>query len=39
VVGMLAIKAGALDEEYLRRWAKQLHVEDLLAKAFQNAQA
>jgi hypothetical protein len=31
--GMLKAHAGKLDEDYLRRWAKELKVEDLLDRA------
>ena len=32
ILGVLKTKAGQLDLEYMRRWAKPLKVEDLLEK-------
>lgn len=33
VLGMLQVQQGRLDSEYLRRWAKELGVQDLLERA------
>ncbi len=33
VIGILRVQLGALDHEYLRRWAQQLGVADLLDRA------
>jgi len=33
VMGILKVQAGSLDLAYLKRWARNLHVEDLLEKA------
>jgi hypothetical protein len=33
VIGIFKVQADALDIAYLRQWARQLHVEDLLDKA------
>ena len=37
VVGILKVQAGSLDIAYLNQWARELHVEDLLEKALQEA--
>ncbi|MGO9275675.1 MAG: hypothetical protein ACLQOO_36460 [Terriglobia bacterium] len=37
VVGIFKVQAGSLDLAYLHRWARELGVEDLLEKAFQEA--
>jgi hypothetical protein len=37
VLGVLKVQAGTLDLEYLRAMAKELHVEDLLERALQQA--
>jgi hypothetical protein len=37
VLGILKIQAGVLDLAYLRKWAEELAVGDLLAKAFSDA--
>jgi hypothetical protein len=34
VLGILKVQAGNLDLAYLNHWARELHVEDLLEKAF-----
>jgi hypothetical protein len=33
ILGVLKVQAGRMDEAYLDRWAAELHVSDLLAKA------
>jgi hypothetical protein len=33
VLGILEVQAGSLDLDYLRKWAKQLRVGDLLERA------
>ncbi len=33
VLGVLKVQAGALDLEYLRSWARELGVDDLLERA------
>lgn len=38
VLGMLQVQAGRLDLEYLRRWAKELGVHDLLEQATKDIQ-
>lgn len=35
ILGVLKTRAGELDLEYLRRWAKELKVDDLLERAMQ----
>lgn len=37
IIGVLKIQAGQLDLNYLRKWAAELRVSDLLASAFQEA--
>jgi hypothetical protein len=37
VLGVLKVQENSLDNKYLRHWASQLKVEDLLIKAFQDA--
>ena len=37
VLGVLKVQAGALDGDYLCRMARELHVEDLLGRAFEDA--
>jgi hypothetical protein len=37
VVGIPKVQADSLDLAYLRQWAGELHVEDLLEKAFKDA--
>jgi hypothetical protein len=37
VLGVLKVQAGRLDEDYLDRWAAELHVGDLLARARQES--
>ena len=37
VLGILAIQSGDLDLEYLRRWANELKVSDLLERALATA--
>lgn len=39
VLGVLAVGAGTLDTEYLRRWAGHLSVEDLLERALAEDEA
>lgn len=39
VVGVLQVQAGALDLEYMRNWADQLGVSDLLERALVEAEA
>ena len=39
IVGVLAIQRGQLDREYLERWAEELGVADLLARALSDAAA
>jgi hypothetical protein len=34
VIGVLKIQSDALDRSYLDKWATELHVADLLAKAW-----
>ena len=38
-VGVLAVQKGALDDEYLAKWAKELGVEELLERARKEADA
>jgi hypothetical protein len=33
VLGVLKVQAGGLDLEYMRRWARELGVDDLLERA------
>jgi hypothetical protein len=33
VLGILEVQAGSLDLDYLRKWAKELRVSDLLERA------
>lgn len=37
IIGVLKTRAGELDLEYLRRWAAELHVSDLLERALGQA--
>ena len=37
VLGVLKVQAGALDLDYLRKWADELHLKDLLDRAFDAA--
>jgi hypothetical protein len=37
VLGVLKVQQAALDIGYLRRWARELHVQDLLERAFVDA--
>jgi hypothetical protein len=37
VVGILKVQAGSLDLAYLKQWARELHVEDLLEKVLKEA--
>ncbi len=37
ILGVLKVQAGALDYDYLARWAVELGVSDLLEKAFDDA--
>lgn len=37
-VGVLKVQAGAMDRDYLRRWARHLAVEDLLDRALAEAE-
>ncbi|HZT80221.1 MAG TPA: hypothetical protein VFA26_08365, partial [Gemmataceae bacterium] len=37
VLSVLKVQAGRLDDAYLDRWAAELHVADLLAKARQES--
>lgn len=37
VVGVIKVRAGELDLDYLRKWAGELHVSDLLEHALQEA--
>jgi hypothetical protein len=37
VLGVLKVRAGELDLEYLRRWADELQVTDLLERALQES--
>lgn len=39
VLGILAVMRGRLDDQYLRTWAKQLGVSDLLHKAFDEVES
>jgi hypothetical protein len=39
VVGVLAVQSGALDMQYLREWARELGVDDLLERALRDAGA
>ena len=39
VLGVLRVQAGALDRAYLDRWARELAVDDLLARAWSEAAA
>ena len=36
-LGILKVQADRLDLAYLNQWARELHVEDLLEKAFNEA--
>jgi hypothetical protein len=36
IIGILKIRAGGLDLAYLRKWARELQVEDLLDKAYRS---
>jgi hypothetical protein len=38
VIGMLKVRAGDLDQEYLRKWAIELGVSDLLEKALKESE-
>ena len=38
VIGVLQIQRDALDREYLQHWARDLGVDDLLARAFREAE-
>jgi hypothetical protein len=38
ILGVLKIQAGALDLNYLRQWAGELHVDDLLERALRKAE-
>jgi hypothetical protein len=38
ILGVLKVQAGSLDSEYLRTWAVDLGIHDLLEKAFLDAQ-
>ncbi len=37
VLGVLKVRGDELDLDYLRKWATELHVDDLLARALQEA--
>jgi len=37
VLGVLQMRRGSLDEEYLRKWARELGVEDMLTRLLQEA--
>jgi hypothetical protein len=37
IIGVLKTRAGELDLEYLRKWAAELHVSDLLERALEQA--
>ena len=37
VIGILKVRAGILDLEYLRKWASELDVIDLLEKALSDS--
>lgn len=37
IIGVLKTRAGELDLEYLRKWAAELHVSDLLERALQDS--
>jgi hypothetical protein len=37
VLGVLKMKSGKLDQAYLRRWARELKVNDLLDRAMTEA--
>ena len=37
VLGVLKMKSGEIDRAYLRRWAKELQVSDLLERALSEA--
>lgn len=39
VLGVLKVQAGSLDRSYLEKWAAELGVADLLAKAWKEAEA
>jgi hypothetical protein len=39
VIGVLKIQGDSLDRSYLDKWAAELHVADLLAKAWQEVDA
>ena len=39
ILGVLKTKAGGIDQDYLRHWAKQLKVYDLLDRALTEASA
>lgn len=38
IIGVLKTRAGELDLDYLRKWAAELHVSDLLERALQESQ-
>lgn len=38
VLGVLQMRRGSLDEEYLRKWARELGVEDMLIRLLQEAE-
>lgn len=37
ILGVLKIRSGELDLDYLRKWAKELEVSDLLERALKQA--
>jgi hypothetical protein len=37
IIGVLKTRVGELDLEYLRQWAVELHVSDLLERAMKEA--
>lgn len=37
ILGILKTRTGDLDVEYLRKWAAELHVSDLLERALQES--
>ena len=37
IIGVLKTRAGELDLEYLRKWAAELHVSDLLGRALKDS--
>ena len=37
IIGVLKTRAGELDLEYLRKWASELHVSDLLERALKES--